>query len=76
MNRIILSFVVLVFVQLVNGQVPTQACVDATTALGTNTACTTAFATATDATVLCMGTCRDLFDDIINNCGATVSLYS
>ena len=74
MNRIILPLVAVAFVQLVNGQVPSQACVDATTALGTNAACTAAFGAGTDVTVLCMGTCRDLFNAIIDNCGAAVSL--
>ena len=76
MKSVILLFGLLALVQLVNGQLPSQACTDATIALGTNTACTTAFAAGTDANVLCMETCRDLFDDIINNCDAGVSLYS
>ena len=74
MNRIILPLVAVAFVQLVNGQLPTQACTDATTALATNAGCAAAFATATDASTLCMGTCRDLFNDIISNCDASVSL--
>ena len=73
MNRIILPLVVLAFVQLVNGQVPTQACTDAIAALGRNTACTAAFGTGTDVTAICMGTCRNLFNDIIDNCGDAVS---
>ena len=70
MNRMILAFVVLVFVQLVNGQVPTQACADAYAALGRDTTCTTAIASSTDGTAVCMGFCRTLIDNIINNCGA------
>ena len=69
--RIILPLVVFAFVQLINGQFPSQACIDATTALATNISCTSADA----ASVLCrMGTCRDLFNVIINNCDAAVSL--
>ena len=38
-------------------------------ALGSYTACTN----ATDVNTLCMGTCRGLYDDIINSCNANVS---
>ena len=44
-------------------------------ALAANTACTAAFSSGTaDASTICMGTCRNLFDDIIGNCDASVSL--
>ena len=77
MNRIVFPLVVLAsIVQLVNGQVPTQACIDAITVLATNAGCVAAFSTGTDASAICMGTCRDLFNDIISNCDAAVSLYS
>ena len=46
-----------------------DACTAATLALQSNTAC----ATATSADDICTGTCRDLYNDIINNCDATVS---
>ena len=77
--RIILPpLVVFAFVQLINGQFPSQACIDATTALATNTSCASDFQSATEtdaASILCrMGTCRDLFNVIINNCDAAVSL--
>ena len=49
-----------------------DACTDAATALASNSAC----ATATDANTICTGTCRDLYNDIIDNCDATVSGYS
>ena len=49
-----------------------DACTAAATALASNTAC----ATATTANDICTGTCRDLYDDIIDNCDATVSGYS
>ena len=39
-------------------------------ALESDTTC----ANATDANTVCMGTCRVLYDDIINNCDATVSV--
>lgn len=31
---------------------------------------------ATDAATVCMGTCRALYDGIINNCDVTVSEYT
>ena len=72
MNRIILALVVLAFVQLVKGQ-PSQACMDATTALGADDTCTAAFTTGTDFSAICMGSCRTLFNNIISDCDATVS---
>ena len=44
-------------------------CGMALSALGSDTTCIN----ATDANTLCMGTCRGLYDNIINNCNATVS---
>ena len=73
MNRIILALVVLAFVQLVKGQVPSQACIDATTALGADDTCTAALSSGTDFSAICMGSCRILFNNIINSCNATVS---
>ena len=73
MNRIILALVVLAFVQLVKGQLPSQACIDATTALVVVDRCRAAFNTGTDFSTICMGSCRTLFNNIINNCDATVS---
>ena len=52
-----------------------DACTTAQTALATNAGCAAAFATA-DTSAICMGACRSLFDDIISNCDAAVSLYS
>ena len=49
-----------------------NACQTAVTNLGLSTACTTA-ATGTDASVICMGECRTLYDAIINNCDDAVS---
>ena len=46
-----------------------DACTAAVTALTSNTAC----ATATTASEIYTGTCRDLYDAIIDNCDATVS---
>ena len=46
-----------------------DACTTAVTALTSNTAC----ATATTASEIYTGTCRDLYDAIIDNCDATVS---
>ena len=73
MNRIIFSLFAFAFVQLVSSQ---DACLNAQTALATNTGCVAAFATATDTSAICMGACRDLFDDIIDNCDAGVSHIS
>ena len=70
MNRIVFSLFIFAFVQLVNSQ---QACLNATAALTANIACNTAFAVGTDASTLCMGTCRELFNDIIDNCNDSVS---
>ena len=44
-------------------------CTTAVTALVSNTACVAASTTSE----ICTGTCRDLYDDIIDNCDATVS---
>ena len=41
----------------------------ATLALAADTAC----ATATDAATVCMGNCRTLYDNVINNCDDAVS---
>ena len=57
---------------LCDGGTTGDACTDAATALASNTAC----ATATTANDICTGTCRDLYDDIIDNCDATVSRHS
>ena len=51
----------------------TVECITAQANLATNTACTTAFSTGTDTDAICVGTCRDLYDDIINSCDASVS---
>ena len=45
-------------------------------ALLANTACTTALSTGTDISTICMGTCRNLLNDIISNCNASVSLLA
>ena len=73
MNRIILALVVLAFVQLVKGQLPSQACLDAITALNSDATCTAALSSGTDFSAICMGSCRTLFNNIINSCDATVS---
>ena len=73
MNRIVFSFFIFAFVQLVNSQ---TACTNATVALAANIGCTATFTTGRDASVLCIGTCRDLFNDIVDNCAAAVSSYS
>ena len=71
MNRIVFSLFAFAFVQLVSSQ---DACTTAQTALATNAGCVAAFASATDTSAICMGACRDLFNDIISNCDAAVSL--
>ena len=71
MNRYItFALVALAFIQLVNGQ---TACLDAQTTLTSNTTCLTALDAGTDFNVTCMGSCRTLFDSIINNCDNAVS---
>ena len=54
---------------LCGGGTNSGACIAAADALAENNAC----ATATDAAIICTGTCRDLYDDVIDNCNATVS---
>ena len=66
MNRIIIAFFALAFVQLVSSQTP---CLDAIAALGSDLTC----AGATDAATICMGTCRTLYDNIISSCDSVVS---
>ena len=75
MNRIILAVVFFLFVQLAKSQLPSQACIDAQTALATNTACTAALGSGTNFSAICMGSCRTLFDNIIDNCDNAVSCY-
>ena len=57
---------------LCDGGTTGDACLDAQSALASSTAC----ASATTANDICTGTCRDLYDDIIDNCDATVSGHS
>lgn len=55
---------------LCGGGVNTRECTTALGALTRNTACTS----MTDAdTTICTGTCRDLYDDVIDKCDTTVS---
>ena len=69
MTQITFTIIVLVFVELVNGQ---DACTTAQRNLAMNIACTSAFAARSDIEAICM-TCRDLFNAIISNCDGTVS---
>ena len=71
MNRVIFVIISLAFVQLVSSQ--SQACTNAISALRRNTASTDAFAAGRGSDVTCTGTCRNLIDDIISNCDASVS---
>ena len=70
MNPTISVILAVVSVQLVNGQ---DACTTAQVDLVTDTTCVEAFSTGNDVTLICMGTCRHLFDEIIDNCDASVS---
>ena len=70
MIQISFAIFAFIFVQLVNAQ---DACTAAEMSLAANTACAAAFSNGTDADVICMGTCRYLFDYIISSCNATVS---
>ena len=47
-------------------------CGMAQSALTANSTCIS----ATDAATVCMGTCRALYDGMINNCNVTVSEYT
>ena len=69
MNRIIISFLALAFLQLVSSQ---TACLDAQTALSSDLTCVS----ASDAATVCMGQCRTLYDNIISSCDNAVSLLS
>ena len=69
-SRIVFALVALSFVQLVNSQ---MACSDAQTALNRATTCLAAFSAGTDSDVICIGSCRTIFDNIINSCDSTVS---
>ena len=70
MVRISFAILILVFVQLVNGQ--SDDC-QAIMNLQANMECSAAFDTGTDVDAICMGECRDLFDAIINECNEAVS---
>ena len=74
MIRIIFANLALVFMQpLVNSQDP---CAIAQANLASNPGCIAAFSSGTDTdamNTICMGTCRYLFDAIINDCDPTVS---
>ena len=61
----------LAFVQLANAE--TAACLDAQATLFTNATCLQALSGGTDVGTICMGSCRTLVNDIINNCDAAVS---
>ena len=71
MIRISFAILTLVFVQLVNGQ--SDDCQLAIMNLEANYACSAAFDTGTDVDAIRMGTCRDVFDAIINECDEAVS---
>ena len=71
MKRIIIAVFTLIFVQLVKSE--TQACIDAITVRAGNDICTGV--NGTDPNILCMGTCRNLIDNIIDNCDNEVSFY-
>ena len=59
--------VFVLFLTCVNCQDPTsQACLDATTALGTSD-CATQLASGSNA--VCRGTCGDLYSDVFDQCG-------
>ena len=57
------------FIQLASSQdVPSQACINATLALGNVTQCA-----GTDTNALCGSECLDLFDAVFDNCSGQVS---
>ena len=67
MNRIIIAIFALAFVQLVSSQ---TACQQANLDYATDATCPG----STDPSVVCMGSCRTLIDNVISNCDNTVSL--
>ena len=70
MNQFVFAILAFGFVQLANTQ---TACLDAHTTLLTDATCVAAFSAGTDASTICVGSCRNLFDNIICNCDAAVS---
>ena len=65
MNRIVIALFVLALVQLVNSEVNSQTpCFNAVQTFYNDTICS--FAVAYDTA--CIGTCRNLFDNIIAEC--------
>ena len=69
--EIVFAFFALAFVQLANAQI--AGCSDAQSSLMTDATCLAAISAETDVETICMGSCRSLIDDIINNCDAAVS---
>ena len=66
---LITGILALLLLQLAAGQSP--ACLDALDALDSNIP--NCIATPENPLIICSGECRGYFDDVINNCDATVS---
>ena len=69
MNQIVSVLYALAFVQLVISQ---DACSDAQSALTANATCNTAF-DSRNISVMCVGPCRALIDNVTNSCDGSVS---
>ena len=73
MNQVVFVILSVIFLKVIEGQ-PTLACQRAEQNLAENQLCVNASMEASNATLVCNGTCRSLYDDVIDECGeATVS---
>ena len=70
MNRIIIALFALAFMHLASSQL--SACNQAQLDLTSDSDCLPA-AAALNSSVVCMGSCRTLIDNVISNCDNTVS---
>ena len=70
MNRIIIALFALAFMHLASSQL--SACNQAQLDLTSDSACLAAVG-ALNSSVVCMGSCRSLIDNVTSNCDNTVS---
>ena len=70
MNQVIFVILSVIFLKVIDGQILTP-CQRAEQNLEANQLCVNASIDANDATLVCNGTCRDLYDAVIGVCGGT-----
>ena len=68
MNQVVFVILSVIFLKVIDGQLLTP-CQRAEQNLEANQLCVNASIDANDATLVCNGTCRDLYDAVIGVCG-------